>query len=143
MFKATAIEKAFLEGEDDVLFLDSDVVVTGIIDCIDRSKDIGVSPHYMRKDITDRYGYYNGGMLWTNKNTVPNDWKKFTETSRFFDQASIEDLVAKYSYFEFGDNYNIQGWRLELHPESPNAFFRNVDYDINTNTVLYYIEINQ
>jgi hypothetical protein len=137
MFKATAIEKAFLDREDDVLFLDSDVVVTGIIDCIDKSKDIGVSPHYMRKDITDRYGYYNGGMLWTKKNTVPNDWKKFTETSRFFDQASIEDLVAKYSYFEFSDNYNIQGWRLELHPESPNAFIRNVDYDINTNTVLY------
>ena len=41
--------------------------------------------------------YYNGGMLWVQNKDVPNDWIEFTKTSRFHDQASIEDLVKKYN----------------------------------------------
>ena len=41
MSKARIISKA-LENEKDTLFLDSDIIITGIIDDIDNSKDIGV-----------------------------------------------------------------------------------------------------
>ena len=80
------------------------MVILDTIDDIDKSKQLGLSPHYIRKRDTDLYGYYNGGMLWTNQKTLKDDWIKFTKTSRYFDQASIEDLANNYSFFVFGEN---------------------------------------
>jgi hypothetical protein len=118
MTKSRVIAKA-LETEKDTLLLDSDIIITGVIDDIDDTKDLGVSPQFLRKDILDKTGIYNGGMLWTKNKDIPGDWIRFTENSRYYDQASIEDLVAKYSHFEFGENYNVQCWRLTLSEESP------------------------
>ena len=136
MFKAAAIQQALLQYSD-TLFLDSDIIVTGVISSIDKSKDIGVSPHYMKKEATDKYGYYNGGMLWTKHPDVPKDWMEFTKTSRFYDQASIEDLAQKYSHFCFGENYNIQGWRIYHHPEGPEAFLQQFSNDPKLQKVFY------
>ena len=91
MMKAYAIDEA-LKYEKDTLFLDADIILLDVIDNIDNKKQLGLSP-YIKKSDTDRYGYYNGGVLWTNQKTVKNDWIKFTKTSRYFDQASIEDLA--------------------------------------------------
>ncbi len=118
MMKARVIAKA-LENEPDTLLLDCDIIITGTIDDVDTSKDLGVSPQFIRQEFIDKTGYYNGGMLWTKNTDVPMDWINFTKTSRYYDQASIEDLVKKYSYFEFGENYNIQCWRMTLSDESP------------------------
>lgn len=136
MFKATAIQEA-LHNYPDTLFLDSDIIVTGTIEDIDTSKALGVSPHYMKKEATDKYGYYNGGMLWTNHKGVPNDWMEFTKTSRYYDQASIEDLAQKYSHFCFGENYNIQGWRIYHHPDGPDDFAKNFGYNDKPRNVFY------
>ena len=136
MFKAAAIQQA-LDQHSDTLFLDSDIIVTGVISSIDKSKDLGVSPHYMKKEATDKYGYYNGGMLWTKHRDVPRDWLQFTQTSRFFDQASIEDLAKKYSHFSFGENYNIQGWRIYHHPDGRDAFVNNFSFN-ETRKQVYY-----
>ena len=111
MQKAVSMEWALQEC-DDVMFLDSDQFVVGRIDGIDKSKDIGVSPHFMPKLITDRYGYYNGGMLWTKNKTVPKRWIESSKTSRYYDQACIEVLAKEYSKFEFGHEYNIQSYRF-------------------------------
>jgi len=111
MMKAEVINLA-LQTDTDTLFLDADMIVLDTIDDIDHSKQLGLSPHYIRKRDTDLYGYYNGGMLWTNQKTVKDDWIEFTKTSRYFDQASIEDLANKYSYFTFGENYNFSWWRV-------------------------------
>ena len=64
------------------------------------------------------YGYYNGGMLWTNQKSLPDKWKEYTKTSRYHDQAAIEDLARCFSYFEFGENYNFSWWRV-LQSELP------------------------
>ena len=124
MTKSRVIAKA-LELEKDTLLLDSDIIVTGAIDDIDDTKDLGVSPQFLRKEILDKTGIYNGGMLWTKNKDIPADWIRFTENSRYYDQASIEDLVAKYSHFEFGENYNVQCWRLTLSDESPDDIASN------------------
>ena len=118
MSKARIMANA-LENEKDTLFLDSDIIITDIIDDIDNSKEIGVSPQFITQEHIDKTGYYNGGCLWTKNKEVPNDWINFTKTSRYVDQASIEDLAKKYTYFEFGENYNLQCWRLMLSPETP------------------------
>ena len=127
MSKANIIKYA-LVVHADTLLLDSDIIITDVIDDIDNSKDIGVSPHYMRKDITDKYGYFNGGMLWTKNINVPDKWIEYTKTSRYFDQASIENLSNEFSYFEFGENYNVQGWRMQLSDEGELNFISNVTH---------------
>jgi len=135
MGKAKIINYA-LKEEKDTLFLDSDIIITGNIDNIDTSKNIGVSPQFISQEHIDKTGYYNGGVLWTNHKNVPNDWIDFTEKSRYFDQASIETLVQKYSHFEFGENYNLQCWRYYLSPEGSQNISQNIT-SVPNDTVYY------
>ena len=124
MMKAKAIEVALIHS-NDTLFLDSDIIILDTIDCIDNSKQLGVSPHYIKKKDTDKFGYYNGGVLWTNQKTLPNNWIEFTKKSRFYDQASIEELVKNYDYFEFDENYNMSWWRMFQSELSPEEIYQN------------------
>ena len=125
MQKAVAIHEA-LKFEKDTLFLDADILVLDKIDDINHEKELGVSPHYIKKSDTDKYGYYNGGVLWTNQKTLKTDWVEFTKTSRFFDQASIEDLERKYDSFEFGENYNFSWWRVFQSNQPPQEIIQNI-----------------
>jgi hypothetical protein len=135
MSKANIIAYA-LKYVNDTLFLDSDIIITDSINDIDMSKDLGVSPQFITQDHINKTGYYNGGMLWTKNKDIPNDWIFFTKKSRYFDQASIEDLAKKHSYFEFGENYNLQCWRLLLSKESPQQIANNITD--KPNDKLYY-----
>ena len=58
MAKANVIEYA-LKKATDTLFLDSDIILTDIIDDIDMSKELGVSPQFIRQEHFDKTGYYN------------------------------------------------------------------------------------
>lgn len=135
MAKAKIISYA-LKEDHDTLLLDSDIILTGVIDDIDMTKELGVSPQFITQEHIDKTGFYNGGVLWTKNNNVPNDWIEFTKTSRYFDQASIEELVKKYSFFEFGENYNLQCWRLFLSPEGGQQVANNITSC--PNDTLYY-----
>jgi hypothetical protein len=95
----------------DTLFLDSDIFTINELSIPD-SCELALSPHYIRKSETDLYGYYNGGCVWTNNKDMPNKWRTYTETSRFYDQASLEDCAKIFKTKEFGDNYNISWWRV-------------------------------
>ena len=130
------IIKYALENESDTMFLDSDIIITGIIDNIDKNKNIGVSPQFITQEHVDKTGYYNGGVLWTNNKNVPNDWIEFTKKSRYFDQASIETLVEKYSHFEFGENYNLQCWRYYLSPDGKQQISQNIT-SVPNDTIYY------
>lgn len=116
--KATVVEYALTHGSPDTMFLDSDIVVTDIIDGIDDSKQLGVSPQFIAQPHVDKTGFFNGGVLWTNTVDVARDWVAFNQTSRYFDQAAVEDLAAKYDNFHFDDNYNLQCWRMYLSTAS-------------------------
>lgn len=133
MAKSTIIKYA-LQNSPDTLFLDSDIILIDSITDIDTTKEIGLSPQFITQEHINKTGFYNGGVLWTKNKNVPNDWIEFTKTSRYFDQASIEDLAKKHSYFEFGENYNLQCWRLVLSPESPQQIANN----ITSTDQLYY-----
>lgn len=111
MEKANVITFA-LNYYSNTLFLDCDIIFLNPINCIDKSKDMAVSPHYMKKTACDLYGYYNGGILWVNKKGISEDWIQFTKKSRFYDQSSIEDLAKKYNYQILGEEINITPWRL-------------------------------
>jgi len=131
--KAEVMKLALAECEDTML-LDCDIVFLKPINCIDKTKDIGVSPHYINKVNTDEVGYYNIGVFWANNVTIINDWIYFTQESRYFEQASIEDLVKKYTYQEFGEEINVMPWRLLLS-DNPEQIINNINI---TNNELYY-----
>jgi hypothetical protein len=117
MSKSLVIDKA-LETEKDTLFLDCDIILLGKIDEIPEGDyDIGVSPGFVNENTEARYGKYNGGMLWVKNKTVPEKWREFTKKSRYYDQASIEDLVNHFKSFVFDDNYNLQTWRFIVGEE--------------------------
>ena len=122
MYKNRAMDKA-LEYNKDVMFLDGDIIVTDELK-VHKKFDLGVSPHYIKKSDTDKYGYYNGGLVWTKHKDLGKDWRTFAKTSRFVDQACIEDLAKKYSHFEFDMSYNISWWRLSQSDKSPNEIAR-------------------
>lgn len=133
MMKAEVIRKS-LEQSSNTLFLDSDILITGRMS-VDNNYELAVSPHYISRKSTDRYGYYNGGMLWTRMKCLPDKWIKYTKTSRFHDQASIEDLVKDYKYYEFGENYNFSWWRLEQSDESESKIANYLK--VNENKITY------
>lgn len=133
MMKSYAIEDA-VKKYGDSLFLDSDMLILDTLQ-VDKSKEIGVSPHYIKEKDTDLYGYYNGGMLWSRIDDVGHWWREFTKTSRYFDQASIEDLVKKYTYFEFDKSYNFSWWRVGQSDESPEEITKHLSIK---NGKIYY-----
>ena len=127
--KANIIQEA-LEFEEDTMFLDSDILILNPIKCIDKSKDIGLSPHFIKKINTDEVGYYNGGCVWTKNKNIPNCWKKHTIKSRYVDQASLEDVAKDYknSMFEFGEEINFMPWRIILANDSQSVINKiNID----------------
>lgn len=112
MNKKAEVVRHALNKYDDTLFMDGDLFVLGKINNIDKSKDLGVSPHYMAESRCKSYGYYNGGLLWCKNKNIPDKWIEYSNVSRFFDQASIEDLVKEFTFFEFDKNYNFGMWRF-------------------------------
>ena len=135
MMKAKAMDVA-LAMYSDTLFLDSDIFLLHEIH-VDVSKQVGVSPHYIRKRDTDKFGYYNGGAIWTREKSLPDAWRRFTKTSRFYDQASIEDLVKIYTYFEFDESHNFSWWRLEQSDEPVNTIISHITADRPTKSIKY------
>ncbi len=118
MAKATAIEYA-LSYHPDTLFVDSDVIFLEPVTHIDKTKQLGVSRGYINEETASKVGVYNGGFIWTNQRTLPGKWRQYTKTSRYFDQASIEDLVKEFDTFEFPEQYNFQSWRF-IVGDTPN-----------------------
>lgn len=133
--KANIIEYT-LNYEKDTFFLDSDILVLNPINCIDHSKDIGLSPHFIKKQNTDEVGYYNGGCVWTKNKEMPKLWVKYTQTSRYYEQAALEDLANyyKHSMFEFGEEVNVMPWRILIGID-PTYVARSVN--IKNNNIYY------
>lgn len=136
LLKCDVIDQA-LKQESDTLFLDSDIIIIDEINDIDYSKELGVSPHYIKSKDTDAFGYYNGGLLWTNNKNVTNDWREYTKTSRFFEQAAIEDLAIKYNFFSFGINYNVSWWRMFQSNVNYKIIESEFTFDDKLNKILY------
>ena len=125
------VMKLALQNYNNTMLLDCDIVFFKTINNIDKRKDMALSPHYIKKINTDEVGYYNIGILWTKNIEVVNDWIEFTKTSRYFEQASLEDLAKKYSFQEFGKEVNFMPWRI-IVGENPQQVVNSININNNT-----------
>ena len=140
MAKSLILDEA-LKFEQDCLFLDSDIIVTDKLENIDHSKELGVCPGFINKETYEKYGYYNGGMLWVKNKKIPKQWREYTINSRYYDQASIEDLYEYYNkdnnVFVFEDNYNLQTWRFIVGEEPGQKIASYLTPDPKENMIYY------
>ena len=134
--KFEVIENA-LESFADTLFLDSDQIVLSPIEIPAPDCALGLSPQRIPLKNVEETGYYNGGFLWVNNKTIPALWRKNTVSSRYFEQASLENLAIDFkdSFFEFGDNYNLMPWPHLLTNQS----FEDIDshFKVIDETIFY------
>lgn len=104
-----------------VLFCDSDIAWLGPLPKIPEGKLLALSPHMIRKNDEAKYGLYNAGFLWTADPTMPAKWEKACTTSRFFEQAALEEvasLTKEEAIICFGQEHNYGWWRLFQSPTS-------------------------
>lgn len=135
--KKADIMKLALDECPDTLYLDSDMIVLGEINDVDNTKSLGVSPHYINTPSCEACGFFNAGFIWTNTAQVIQDWIKYTKHSRYHEQASIEDLVRNYSYFEFGENYNFSWWRVFQSDDYPQQIMSYLKKNDTTGIINY------
>jgi len=112
--KTTLMEWALSLSKKDtgVLFCDADICHLGPLPEIPEGVELALSPHMIRKSDTDRYGIYNAGFLWFRSPQVAAHWRELCATSRFFEQACLEDLVPEYKVHIFPIQVNYGWWRL-------------------------------
>lgn len=135
MIKSNLIDYG-LSCYPDVLYLDCDICFINPIEW----NNVGdysllLSEHYISKWCTDQHGYYNGGVIWTNDNNFPEKWRTFTQTSRYFDQASLEDCAIFFKTGIIEENCNVAWWRIELADESREKMLTY--FSVNDENIFY------
>ena len=139
IIKADVIDYC-LNKFSDVLFLDSDIFLLNKFTIpIDKNEyDLVLSPHYISKNITDTYGYFNGGVIWTSNKLFTERWRENTLHSRYFEQASLENCAEEFKTFHLSENYNFSWWRLDYGDKNPNIIKSYLTYD---NENIYYKQL--
>jgi len=101
-----------------VLFCDSDIFWLAPLPTIPQTATLAISAHGIRLNDEAKYGIYNAGFFWTKDPNIPILWRKAIKTSRFFEQAAIEDLVKlnPTTVHIFGQECNYGWWRLLQAP---------------------------
>ncbi len=105
-----------------VLFCDADIFWLGRLPLLPWGPTLALSQHMIRKSDEAKYGEYNAGFLWTNDSAMPAAWKAACRTSRFFEQAALEDLadaLPEDKLHCFPIQFNYGWWRVYQAEASP------------------------
>ncbi|KAG5510574.1 hypothetical protein JKF63_06871 [Porcisia hertigi] len=119
MEKANLMELAMLTAEaktPSVAFLDCDVTLLHELPSVPAAAAVALSPHWIRETDEALFGAYNGGYIVASTPEVLWEWRRATQTSRYFDQASLEHVAkvferrAQLHRLPLQHNYGF--WRL-------------------------------
>jgi len=111
------IMREALKYNKDVLLLDTDIIITDVIDDINENKEVGLSRQYISEEFIQKTGKYNAGMLWTNSIDVVNNWENIIDNDNHCPEQINMIELTKHDYFEFPENYNFQCWRMIIADE--------------------------
>lgn len=109
--KATVM-RTVLEKHPNVLFTDCDLLFLAPLRSLDTTNEVILSPHYIKKSDSDKYGYYNGGWMWTRCIAALHKWMTATLTSRFHEQAALEDVAGAFKTGVVPATENFGWWRM-------------------------------
>jgi len=126
--------KYALNETTDTMLLDTDIIITDTINDIDASKEVGLSPQFINQKYIIKTGFYNAGLVWCKSLDVCHTWEKYIDYSNHCPEQINMIELRKHSYFEFGENYNLQCWRLMLSVENP----QQIANYITSSDKLYY-----
>jgi hypothetical protein len=131
--KINALRWAFHEAEsgaEGLWFLDADICLLGKLPRLPETCELALAPHYIRGADEAKYGRYNGGFLWMREPRFLDIWASATHTSRFFEQAALEDVAtAAKSLYEFPIQHNFGWWRMFQSSVTPDLMVRKFGYN--------------
>jgi len=95
-------------------FLDADICHLAPLPPIPETAILALSPHMIRPADERLYGKYNAGFMWFKSKEFLSMWRTFAISSRFFEQAALEDiaLLAGSGLYEFPVQVNFGWWRM-------------------------------
>jgi hypothetical protein len=101
--------------EYGAVFCDADICWLGPMPQLDYNRLLGLSAHEIHEEYEKRYGIYNAGFMWFHHLKTVERWEEACTTSRFFEQAALEDLVEganPATIQQFPTQVNYGWWRL-------------------------------
>jgi hypothetical protein len=119
--KCGLLEAAFSVAQSNqangVLFCDADICWLAPLSSlqIPESATLALSQHMIKGADEAKFGEFNAGFLWTNDRTLPERWREACKTSRFFEQAALEDLAddtTDVCLYKFPIQVNYGWWRM-------------------------------
>lgn len=102
-------------------FMDADILHCAPLPTIPNYATLALSPHYIRAADEVKFGHFNAGYMWFKDPALLENWKAAGHSSRFFEQAALEDLVrvAGPAAYSFPPSVNFGWWRMFQSPVSP------------------------
>lgn len=97
-----------------VAFLDCDLAHLGPLPTIAAASVVGLSPHGICTADEQLFGRYNAGYVVASAPSVLHEWRRATHASRFYDQASLEDVAGAFagSVDLIPPQHNYGYWRM-------------------------------
>ena len=109
--KPSLMKWAMETSSQGVLFNDADICHLAELPEIPDNTQIALSRHMIRTYDEAKYGQFNAGFLYLQTPFLTERWLAACKTSRFFEQACLEDL-ADGSHYEFPIQNNYGWWRM-------------------------------
>jgi hypothetical protein len=102
-------------------FMDADILHCAPLPIIPDYATLALSPHYIRAADESKFGHFNAGYMWVKDQAFLDIWKAAGHSSRFFEQAALEDVAraAGPSVYSFPPSVNFGWWRMFQSPFSP------------------------
>lgn len=117
--KAAVLEWMFsVAPTEPAWFLDADISHLAPLPEIPATAVLALSQHMIRPGDEARYGRYNAGFMWFRSGDLLGLWRKLGHTSRFYEQAALEDLATASAatagkLHEFPIQVNFGWWRMQ------------------------------
>lgn len=136
--KISAMRYAFEMSQttEGIWFLDADITLFDKLPTFPEDTEVALAPHSIRPGDEAKFGRYNGGFLWIKNQRLLDVWWTATKTSRFYEQAALEEVArASQHLVEIPIQHNFGWWRLWQGIESSEKIMSRFGFSRNTSGI--------
>ena len=110
--KCNLMEWALKNSQTGVLLCDADLCWLGPLPVIPEGTEVALSPHLILESDEEKFGKYNGGLIWMSSTRAVQTWREASMVSKFFEQYALNTVAESYTIYEFGSHINYGWWRM-------------------------------